>query len=261
MLSTGMFGQYLNMASKVIELDYLRREASSQHAQLMKMAASVVDMKSRMARIKELSDRLSSIAGNVAGKSFGVKGTGGSSEIGAVSLREFGRKDEDEAAAQVSQELNGLKSDASSEEARIKKLMSYFEQRNSIMACTPSIWPVRGFITSKFGYRNSPIYGTTEFHCGLDIANDVGTPVHAAADGTVSAAGFSSSYGNYVKLQHGYGMATMYCHLSKIDVQEGQRVSKDEVIGAIGNTGHSTGPHLHYEVLVNGVPVNPMKYI
>ncbi|MHB8173014.1 MAG: peptidoglycan DD-metalloendopeptidase family protein [Nitrospirota bacterium] len=261
MLSTGMFGQYLNMASKVIELDSLRREASSQRAQLMQIAASVVDMKSRMARIKEMSDRLSSVAGNVAGKSFGVKGTGGSSELGAISLQEFGSKNRSEAAAQVSQELQGLKSDASSEEARIKKLMSYFEQRNSIMACTPSIWPVRGFITSDFGYRHSPIYGTTEFHCGLDIANATGTPVHATADGTVSASGISSSYGRYVKIQHGYGLATMYCHLSRMDVHEGQRVKKGDIIGAVGDTGHSTGPHLHYEVLVNGVPVNPMKYI
>ena len=261
LLSTGLFGEYVSMAGKVIELNSLRREASSQHAQLMQIAASVVDMKTQMARIKELSDKLSSAAGNVAGRSFGVKGTGGSSGIGAISLEEFGRKSHEEAAAQMSQELQGLKSDASSEEARIKKLMGYFEQRNSIIACTPSIWPVKGFITSNFGYRNSPIYGTTEFHSGLDIANDVGTPVHATADGTVLEVGLSSSYGRFIKLQHGYGIVTMYCHLSKTSVHEGERVNKGDVIGALGTTGNSTGPHLHYEVRVNGVPVNPMKYI
>ena len=261
LLSTGLFGEYVRMAGKVMELNSLRREASSQRAQLMQIAASVVDMKTQMARIKGLSDKLSSAAGNAAGKSFGVKGTGGSSGVGAVSLEEFGRKSHEEVAAQMSQELQGLKSDASSEEARIKKLMGYFEQRNSIIACTPNIWPVKGFITSDFGYRNSPMYGTTEFHSGLDIANDVGTQVHASADGTVSEAGLSSSYGRYIKIQHGYGMATMYCHLSRADVHAGQRVSKGDVIGALGNTGNSTGPHLHYEVWVNGVPVNPRKYI
>jgi murein DD-endopeptidase MepM/ murein hydrolase activator NlpD len=161
----------------------------------------------------------------------------------------------------MSQELDTLKSEAARQESGMKRLTEYFEHRNSILSSTPSIWPVRGFITSEFGRRTSPIYGTQQFHQGLDIANATGTPVVAPANGTIAEAGYSSGYGRYIKIQHGYGMVTLYGHLSKSLVHGGQRVKKGERIGNVGNTGSSTGPHLHYEVLINGVPTNPRRYI
>ena len=260
-LSLGMFGEYFHMRGLVWELDTLRSETRQQKEQLRQFAGSIVDMKGQMARLKDLSERLSSAASAGGRKGRQILGIGGSGEMSAVNLDELGKKTQKEMMEQMSQELEALKGEAAGQEQDMRKLIAYFENRNSVLASTPSIWPVRGFVTSDFGYRVSPIYGTRQFHQGLDIANDVGTPVQAAANGTVSEAGYSTGYGRYVKVQHGYGMVTLYGHLSKACVRDGQRVRKGEIIGNVGNTGSSTGPHLHYEVWVNGVPTNPRKYI
>lgn len=256
-----MFGEYFHMRGKVWELDMLRYETVQQKEQLKQFAGSIIDMKGQMARLKDLSERLSSAA-NIGGrKGQQILGIGGTPEISPASLDEFGKKSHSEMMREMSQELENLKNDAAEQEAGMNKLMGYFERRNSVLACTPSIWPVKGFITSEFGYRTSPIYGTRQFHQGIDIANDIGTPIMSAADGVVSETGYSSGYGQFVKIQHGYGMATLYAHLSKTKVRDGQSVKKGEMIGCVGITGSSTGPHLHYEVWVNGVPVNPRRYI
>ena len=260
-LSFGMFGEYFHMCGEVWELNSLRSESAQQKKQLMAFAGSIVDMKAQMAGLKALSDRLSQAAG-IGGKRQQVLGIGGTPEMSTLNLDELGRKTHEEMVEQMSQELAGLKDDASRQQVSMARLYEYFDHRNSVLASTPSIWPVHGFITSDFGRRRSPIYGTAQFHEGLDIANAVGTPVVAPANGTVVEEGYSTGgYGQFIKIQHGYGLTTLYGHLSKILVHDGQRVKKGDRIGLIGNTGNSTGPHLHYEVWVNGVPVNPRKYI
>ena len=125
----------------------------------------------------------------------------------------------------------------------------------------PSIWPVRGQISAGFGQRLDPFSGEGVFHSGVDIRTPYGTRVESAGDGIVLEAGFDSGYGNAIVLDHGYGMTTKYGHLSKIFVVVGQEVERGQVIGAVGMTGKTTGPHLHYEVIVNDTPVNPMKYL
>jgi murein DD-endopeptidase MepM/ murein hydrolase activator NlpD len=125
----------------------------------------------------------------------------------------------------------------------------------------PSIWPVRGRITAGFGQRQDPFSGEGVFHSGVDICAPFGTHVEAGGDGIVMQAGWDSGYGNEIIVDHGYGMTTKYGHLSKIYVVVGQEVKRGEVIGAVGMTGRTTGPHLHYEVMVNETPVNPMKYL
>jgi murein DD-endopeptidase MepM/ murein hydrolase activator NlpD len=122
-------------------------------------------------------------------------------------------------------------------------------------------WPVTGTITSPFGYRNNPFGGGMEFHQGLDIAAPMGTTVRAAAGGTVISAGWYGGYGNYILIDHGGGMATGYGHLSQIFVSAGQQVAKDQPIGAVGSTGMSTGPHLHFEVRMHGKPTDPAAYL
>jgi len=122
-------------------------------------------------------------------------------------------------------------------------------------------WPVSGTITSPFGYRNNPFGGGMEFHQGLDIAAPMGTTVKAAAGGTVISAGWYGGYGNYILIDHGGGMATGYGHLSQIFVSSGQQVGKEQPIGAVGSTGMSTGPHLHFEVRINGKPTDPAAYL
>jgi murein DD-endopeptidase MepM/ murein hydrolase activator NlpD len=125
----------------------------------------------------------------------------------------------------------------------------------------PSIWPVRGQISAGFGQRLDPFSGEGVFHSGVDIRTPYGTRVESAGDGIVLQAGFDSGYGNEIVVDHGFGMTTKYGHLSKIFIVVGQEVKRGQVIGAVGMTGKTTGPHLHYEVIVNDTPVNPMKYL
>ena len=157
--------------------------------------------------------------------------------------------------------LYQLNTDVRLEEVRQQELMQAIRRNQELLASTPSIWPTEGWISSRFGYRNSPFTGQREFHKGLDISGRIGTPVYAPAKGTVVFAGVDGGYGKAMVLNHGAGLVTRYAHLHRIAVKRGQTVTRGEMIGYIGNTGRSTGPHLHYEVRLNGVTVNPERYI
>ena len=122
-------------------------------------------------------------------------------------------------------------------------------------------WPVSGEITSPYGYRVHPIWGTTIYHSGIDIGVDEGTPVHAADGGVVVWSGWMGGYGYAVVIDHGNGLSTLYGHNSELAVDEGQSVAKGQVISYAGSTGNSTGPHVHFEVRANGDPVDPMGYL
>jgi len=134
-------------------------------------------------------------------------------------------------------------------------------ERQSLLSSTPSIKPARGWYTSRFGYRVDPLNGKTEMHAGLDIAAPPGSPVFAPADGVVSHVGYEPGYGKLVSIDHGYGVITRFAHNSRIYVEQGQKIRRWEVISAVGSTGHSTGAHVHYEVRIHGLPVDPMNYI
>ncbi|MBI2204986.1 MAG: M23 family metallopeptidase [Candidatus Rokubacteria bacterium] len=129
------------------------------------------------------------------------------------------------------------------------------------LASLPSRWPVRGSINSEFGRRLSPWTGGSEFHSGLDIGAKIGTPVHAPAAGTVVIAGDLGDHGIGVVIEHGEEIRTHYGHLSRVSVRKGQTVARGALVGYTGNTGRTTGPHLHYEVLVKGRPVNPRSFL
>ena len=132
------------------------------------------------------------------------------------------------------------------------------------IAHIPAIQPVSEKslrqMASGYGYRRDPIYGTAKFHEGMDFSAPPGTPVYATGRGRVVSAGWKSGYGNLIEIDHGYGYLTRYAHLSKISVRQGLEVSRGDLIGEVGNTGKSTGPHLHYEVRLNGTPQNPVNY-
>ena len=154
-----------------------------------------------------------------------------------------------------------LAEDVSLEEIRQQDIMLALRENREFMVTTPSIWPTEGHLTSGFGYRVNPFTGRSVLHAGIDIANRVGTPVVSPARGRVTSTGWQNAYGNCVVIDHGNAITTRYAHLQSSTVKEGQVVNRGEVIGTMGNTGRSTGPHLHYEVRVGGVPVNPMRYI
>jgi murein DD-endopeptidase MepM/ murein hydrolase activator NlpD len=140
-------------------------------------------------------------------------------------------------------------------------LSSTFTGDWTALADAPSLWPLEGRVTSSFGERQDPINGEGAFHSGIDISAPRGTPVRATADGMVTGASMGAGYGRQVVLDHGHDVLTVYGHLLAMAVMAGQHVVRGEVIGYVGQTGRSTGPHLHYEVRVHGVPVNPYKYL
>lgn len=146
-------------------------------------------------------------------------------------------------------------------EQGILQLYESLSERQSLLAATPSIKPARGWFTSRFGYRIDPFTGKPVMHAGLDIAAPPGTPVYAPADGVVSFVGYESGYGKLVSIDHGYGVITRFAHNSRLLVEKGQKVARKDVISTVGSTGRSSGPHLHYEVRVHGVPVDPRNYI
>lgn len=137
----------------------------------------------------------------------------------------------------------------------------YITNKYNFAKAMPVSWPVKGRITSHFGYRLSPVTKFRELHSGIDIANTPGTKVRATADGVVRRAGWVSGYGLAVLMDHGFGYSTLYAHNSEILVKENQRIKRGQVIAKMGSTGTSTGPHVHYEVWQNEVPQNPISYI
>jgi murein DD-endopeptidase MepM/ murein hydrolase activator NlpD len=158
------------------------------------------------------------------------------------------------------QQVQQIELAALNQKESFETLFDSLEHQISLMASTPTIPPTKGVITSTFGYRESPFSGRRDFHSGLDIGAKIGTPVKATANGKVTFAGKQGFLGKLVIIDHGHGMLTRYGHLSKILINHGETVKRGDVIGEVGNTGRSTGSHLHYEVHLNGVPVNPQKY-
>lgn len=154
-----------------------------------------------------------------------------------------------------------LGQEINSNEKELDNIYKYFEERKDILRSTPARWPCYGWVTSEFGFRYDPFTGERTFHKGLDIATSIGVPVLAPADGTVISTGFHSGLGNQIVIDHGLGIVTFYGHLNDFKVKVGDKVVRGQVIGTVGNSGRSTGPHLHYEVVVNGINVNPRKYI
>ena len=157
--------------------------------------------------------------------------------------------------------LSSLDTEASRQEQSLRELQEYFDDQRSLLASTPSIWPTRGWVTSDFGTRIDPYTADRKMHQGMDIATPHGQPIYTPSDGTVVFVGTEGGYGKVLVVDHGYGVKTRYGHLSEIHVKLGQRVSRGDRVASVGNTGLSTGPHLHYEVRVNGIPENPRKFI
>jgi murein DD-endopeptidase MepM/ murein hydrolase activator NlpD len=167
-----------------------------------------------------------------------------------------------EAATQLSTSTAVVQKEAQTREKNLIVLQDAASKYNSILAETPSIWPLYGLITSEFGWRSNPFGGSgSEVHDGVDIAAPYGTAIRATADGTVVQVGWNGTYGISVTLYHRNGIETLYGHMSRMAVAAGQTVKKGQVIGYEGLTGRTTGPHCHYQVIINGTAVDPMTYL
>lgn len=174
-------------------------------------------------------------------------------------------QDTNELIKSMQKNINAVKKEIPEEEKELEKLEENIKKHNQKLAATPSIWPVKdngdGYVSSNFGWRNDPTTSEREFHEGLDIAVWYNTPVLATAYGTVSYTGWENGFGWVVKIEHGFGYKTIYGHLNHIEVKEGENVKRGQTIALTGNSGRSTGPHLHYEVRVNDSPKNPREFI
>ena len=143
----------------------------------------------------------------------------------------------------------------------MRALERMITRASRVITALPSRWPVRGGVNSEYGTRQSPWSSDREFHSGMDIRAGMGTPVYAPAAGSVVLAGAAQDYGTTIVLDHGQAISTLYGHLSKLNVKAGQQVQRGAIIGYTGNTGRSSGPHLHYEILAKGRAVNPRAYL
>jgi murein DD-endopeptidase MepM/ murein hydrolase activator NlpD len=144
-------------------------------------------------------------------------------------------------------------------QSRLQIVQVDVERRAALAAATPSLWPAIGWLSAQFGSREDPIDGGAEYHTGIDISLDAGQPVFATAAGRVESAGNNGAYGKMIVIDHGYGLKTRYAHLSGFAVAAGDQVERGRVIGYVGTTGRTTGPHLHYELLVNGQLTDPLR--
>lgn len=161
--------------------------------------------------------------------------------------------------------INKIKARIATQNKSYEEILKLINNKEQLLAATPAIQPVSNQdlnrIASGFGYRIDPIYKTVKLHAGLDFAAPQGTPIYATADGVVKTSGFSDGgYGNYVVINHGYGYETLYGHMVRIKARRGQRVKRGEIVGYVGTTGKSTGPHLHYEVHKNGQKLDPVYF-
>lgn len=244
-----------------IQLSAKSDEADFQREQIQKFAADINDLKNRIVALDKFEDRIRILANlDRTDNKEGVFGVGGSAPEDLnpdAELEEGHRRLIKEMHRQVLQ----LGDASKKQQGSFAHLMDRLEEQKNMLAHTPAIRPVKGWVTSTFAYRQSPFSGHREFHKGLDIASRRGTPVSAPADGVVTFMGKDGGYGNLMVIDHGYGITTRYGHLEKGLKKPGDRVRRGDHIALIGNTGRSTGPHLHYEVRVNGLPVNPEKYI
>ena len=255
---------YLSIKLAQMELTNLRQLTSTQQEQIDTLQEKISFFERKLADLKQVDEKIRSMAGEMTGKSrksskhqaaeareqlLGVGGPMPAGEAGADKLTHLNRH------------MDRLLEDAAARERSLAELQEFLHAQRSIAAVTPSVWPVTGWVTSEFGPRSNPFGSRREFHTGIDIATKLGAPIQAPADGMVTNVEKRPDLGLLIQIEHGRGISTLYAHLFRAAVSKGQVVRRGEVIGYVGNSGRSTGAHLHYAVNLNGVYVNPRKYL
>ena len=259
--TTFFFCDYIQVKKKVFELNRLRQETHNQKSQIQFFSARIEDLEKQLSKLKDFDKKIRIIANLEKGQeSAPSMGMGGPSPS---DIREKLKKEKDDGGLvqQMRSDIERLQSEAMSREESLSELEKLLKAKKNMLTHIPSIWPVMGWVTSPFGFRTNPFTGLTQMHEGLDISNRVGTSVIAPANGIISDVGNDIALGRVIVIFHGFGMTTRYGHLNKVFVKVGQRVKRGDKIAEVGMTGKTTGPHLHYEVKLNGIPVNPMRYI
>lgn len=240
------------------ELDKLRQENSFQVKQIEQLAKATTVLQDDIVRLNKLDAEIRRMLNN---EDTGAASRSGVTRPAAASNGGQGGPFNPPKVEELNKVVQEMHTTVQSREQSLKNLRDELAARNARLAATPSIWPTNGDVTSRFGWRSSPWGWGSDWHPGIDIANDHGTALMSTADGQVSFSGWYGGYGKIIKIDHGNGIETVYAHNSENSVSVGQYVKKGEVIGYMGNTGASTGSHLHYEVRVNGTAINPANFL
>lgn len=252
---------YLRIRGDAAELAELKHVTTVQKEQIDLLAAKIDDFKKKMTDIRDFDKKIRVMtnldSGRTNGQFLGMGGPASTENMMESQIAETERA----LINQIHENMDQLLEEANYQEDSFKELFEFLTKQKSVLASTPSIWPLMGWVTSEFGYRISPFTGKREFHRGIDIAAKMGEEILAPANGVVTKSSYEPDIGNTLKVDHGNGIVTCYGHLSKITVKRGRTVKRGETIGVVGSSGRSTGPHLHYGIRVNGVYVNPKKYL
>lgn len=269
-LAAGCYGifDYFSMRSQLAAKHHIGKslaqqseEVLHQREQIQKFAIEINALKDKLVQLNKFEEQIRIIANidqhNGHDGLFGVGGSAPDDLNPNIELTERHQR----LIKDMHQQIGQLDTASNHQRTGFKSLLVKLEAQKNLLAHTPAIRPTGGWVTSRFGYRQSPFTGKREFHKGLDIANHAGTPIVATADGIISYSGKKGMLGNLVIIDHGHGLVTRYGHIDTLEVEVGATVKRGQIIARMGNTGRSTGPHLHYEVRLNGVPVNPTKYI
>lgn len=240
---------WIQSVRKNREVTSLAAENQDLRGRTRTLNAKLESLEKLLANFEERTRRLSVVAGL-----SGVQdpGTGG---VGGLTTLPVDNASHAEAVLEESSRRGLLLS------GRLGEIENKLSFQADQLALTPTLAPAVGVLTAGFGLRSDPFTGRQEFHAGIDISSRAGGRVVAPASGTVVRVGWSNSYGRIVEIAHGFGIRTLYAHLEATRVAEGQRVRRGDLVGVVGSTGRSTGPHLHYEVQVGGRPVNPLDYV
>lgn len=240
--------------------DY-QSEIKAQRLQIQKYASEINSLKSKLINLNDFERKLRIIANiekqDTQNSLFGIGGSIPEDLDTSIPTSEKYNS----LLREMNDQVDEIDAALGKQEEGFADLFEFIEEQKNILASTPAIRPTNGWLSSAFGYRTSPFTGRRTFHKGLDIANRKNTPIIAPADGVVAFSGAKGNMGLMVTIDHGHGIVTRFGHLAKTMKKVGEAVKRGDTIGLMGNSGRSTGPHLHYEVRLNGVPVNPVKYI
>ena len=236
-------------------------EIGQQRLQIQAFAHEINSLKDHLVKLDQFEEKIRVIANLETGQGDNnLFGVGGAAPEDLSPQMELTQRHEG-LMREMHRQVDDLDKASMRKETSFGNLMDKLEGQRNLLASTPAIRPTVGWMTSRFGKRISPFTGREEFHKGIDIAHRQGTAILATAEGIVSFVGKKGAMGNVLVVDHGHGMVTRYAHLSKALKERGERVKRGDIIAQMGSSGRSTGPHLHYEVHLNGVPVNPTQYI
>ncbi|MBN2400030.1 MAG: peptidoglycan DD-metalloendopeptidase family protein [Candidatus Aminicenantes bacterium] len=258
--------QYLTMTLDKQKMKRLELEANDKQQKISALTSTIEDLNQRLKNIENYKERIMVATGLTSPLALKEVGSGGP-EFNDQMTNGFPMAQKTLPDGIISQPQNllsktkAIKENAKQIEASLKSVESMVNQQKLQLAATPIIWPTRGYLSGFFGNRIHPFTGRLEFHYGLDIATQLGNKVVATADGVVLVAERRDYIGNTIIIDHGFGYVTHYGHLSGFKIREGQRVKRYDVIGYVGTSGRSTGPHLHYEVRYFNKPMNPADFI